>query len=190
MSRRVTLDPTVSRFDFQRFASARGWRLHRVFAHSDEQPYEEVWMTDDRSVTARYIEDEIIAVSYVTVTGEREDGAVAELTGVLATVDPRSAARQARTAPSKETRLRGISYLAATAPKGARPELVDAFADLLADPCSEIRLGAVVAAAYPSWRELDPLLERVATADPDIHLRDAATQTLTAIRRHRNGAHR
>jgi len=187
MTQRLTLEPTVTRFDAERFFTTSGWHLHDVTERTETTPYEEIWLAPGRAAAAHYIEDELIAVSYLLVMGEEEERLASELRSQIPIVDPHSAAADARSAADKEGRLRGIAYLASAAPAEADADLTAAFDELLRDPDPEIRQGALFAATYPSWPELDPLLERVRSGDPEPHLRAAADQTLAAIRRHRNG---
>ena len=187
MSRRVTLAPAVTREDFNHAAVERGWRLHVVVEAGADVPYEEVWSVDLDASAAHYIEDALLGVSYVLAMGTNEEGVAQEIESVLATVRPRDAIEWTRQEAAKQDRLRAISYLASAATVTEEVEVTQAFARLLEDPDPDIRQHAIFAAAYPSWPELDPLLERVRATDPEPGIRAAADQALAAIRRHRNG---
>lgn len=185
MTIRVVLGPSVSRDSFERFAAEHGWRLHRRIPRSVEAPYEVIWSIGADTTAAHYIEDDMLGIPYVLVMGEDEHGIARRLREGIDTVVGSYAARSSLEASSKEERIRAISYLAAAAPPRADSDLLRSFATLLTDRDSDIRRHAIFACAYPSWPELDPLLEHVWQTDQDPELRAAAGKALEAIRRHR-----
>lgn len=182
--RRLAFDGSVTRDAFGRTAVALGWLPHDVVQRSDEAPYEEIWVAADDTVV-HYIEDELIGVSYLVVRGEREIAVAQDVADGVGTVGAADAAAMVRSATTSADRLRGLAYVAAIAPAERDDELLRALSETLGDADPEVRRGAVFACTYPSWPELDAVLERVSTDDPLPELRQVAAQTLTAIRRRR-----
>lgn len=186
--RRITLSPTVTREDVALLAAIRRWRPVAVAEARADGPYERVWEVGPET-GAHYVEDDLLGVAYVRLIGDdaEAESAAATFAAELDTIATEEAVEWTYRAATSEQRVLAASYLAASAPSAADPRVAAALERLLADDDPEVRRAGIFACSYPSWPELDPLLEQVRRHDPEPEIREAARRALAAIRRHRNG---
>jgi len=172
------LAPEMTRERFEDAAHAFGWMLYTVVEESDEHPYEEVWALNGGTSAVHYYEDETLSTAFLLVMGDGERELAHEIVHRWPTIQAAGAVALARAAGSSEERIRAAGYLASTAPPASRPDVVDAFDELLSADDPAVRRFVLEAASYPAWPQLRPLVERVAASDPEPAVRTAAQQVL------------
>lgn len=185
---RIVIEDRVTRWKVSCFAVDRGLVFYDKVPESDANPEEIIWISRDGATRLHRLDDRFAGVAYLVVDGADEASlaadAIDELDGLsLATLLAALAvdADAARSFPV-------IASLGVLAPPSFDPRVFDHFSRLLADEDPALRSKALTAAAYPTWPEFLPLLEAMASEDPDPEVRERAAVALAAFRRHLAGA--
>ncbi|WP_328367603.1 HEAT repeat domain-containing protein [Streptomyces sp. NBC_00445] len=160
------------------------WDLEGAGRVGDD-PYVDIWRTEDQSVEIHYVEDGMVGLSYLTLYGDDVSAVREQIISQCALWSPAEALAAERAATDRDDRLRAI-YAAALSESGASdPELVEAFRRIArTDEDPGIRQAVVVATGYLPWPELIELLEELRENDPADHVRHNAGVMLEGLRLH------
>ncbi|GIH18851.1 HEAT repeat domain-containing protein [Rugosimonospora africana] len=172
---RITLLHRPSAADVGNYAAGQGWE--------ELEPGE--WRTG-AGVSVRFTADETVERDLLLLSGGG-GGAVARVASGIRATFPTVATRHAlaylQRSDTESDRARAVQVLAATAPLRYEPDVYVAFLAVLRDPVPELRALTAGLVSYPAWAEFGPVLDWLATADPDPEVREMAGAGLTAIHR-------
>ncbi|MGW7685112.1 HEAT repeat domain-containing protein [Kribbella sp. NPDC054772] len=158
------------------------WDLVDVGRIGDD-PYVDVWRTEDGAVEIHYVEDGLVGLSYVTLYGDDVATARGQIEAGCALWSPADALVAEQTAESRDDRLRAIYAAALSATGAPQTELVEAFRALArTDDDAGIRQAIVVATGYLPWPELVDLVRELGRDDPTDHVRHNAAVLLEGLR--------
>lgn len=171
----------TSHDDFTRFARAREWVLQ------DDRPsngpkgaYEQIWVTADHGTAIHYMADPTPKERFVVIYG-RGTGDVAFQMGA-AQLDIRTRDEvfdQALTADSDPERITAAWQLAVVT-KVYDEDVLDLLKSLYYDASDDVREAVINAIGYRGWSESREFLERVASEDPSVDLRQNASAIVEA----------
>lgn len=179
--RRLILPEPVGQLELADAAGARGWRPGGV--RDSQEAWERTWITPDERTFITYVDDRILGIRYVAVHGDNDADVTEQLRSALPVVTREELREVMGTATGRDQKV-GTAYYVAVFSYEYEDELFEYLAKLMEDPDSEVRRAAVFASSYASWRELQPVLERVRSHDSDPTVRQLAQATLDNIEKH------
>ncbi len=179
---RVALKGRVPEAQIDAFAAAWDWSPLPNLGKMAEEGFEKAWISTRSAARIWYRDDAVLGHQCLLIEGqEAQDVAswVSLLLPVLTREDLRQAVSEARD-PAAWVLL--MKLAAAVAQSEYDPEifLILGAGFVYFEP--QVRRAAVLAAAYLSWRELEPPLERLAGEDPDGDVRAEAVVALDRLR--------
>jgi hypothetical protein len=160
------------------------WTLEGAGRVGDD-PYVDVWRTDDGSVEIHYVEDGMVGLSYLTLYGDDVTAVSEQLRARCGLWTPDAALAALRSATDRSDRLRAL-YAAALAATGEPDRsLVEAFLGVARrDEDPGLRQAVVVATGYLPWPELVDLVRELSQNDPVDHVRHNAAVMLEGLSLH------
>jgi hypothetical protein len=171
---RVVLRGKAAKEDFAELAYFQDWVIDEIVPASDEEPYEEVWITTDGNTEAHLIDDHLIGLVYVDVVGQHRDNVVALIRSRLDNYSREEVIDAARSAGDPQELDRVVRLAGAVATEGFDKDLFEIFRRALESEDPQTRIAAIITAGYTEWHEFIPLIGRLARGDPDQVVRDTA----------------
>jgi hypothetical protein len=171
---RVVLKGEAPKESFAELAYSQDWVIAEIGPASDEEPYEEVWLTTDGGSEIHLIDDHLIGLIYVDVVGQRRDQAVEFIKTRLDTCSKEEVIDVARSAGNPRELSRAVRLAGAVAAGGFDQALFEIFLRAFESEDPQTRIAAIIAAGYTEWREFTPLIDRLAQSDPDQVVSDTA----------------
>lgn len=166
--RRVVLESSAPREAFEAVAHESGWRLSRAAGPDDLEPYTSAWRIPGRDTVVQYTEDDLLFAAYVVINGSQTAQAIAAIEQRLDTVTLDAAIRRSVSAVTLEERAQAlVQAVIAADPDLVQPAVVGLIRQALCDRFAGLRRTAIATCAYLNWTELDVLLARVISRDPD-----------------------
>lgn len=172
------LKKNVTRTQINVFARKHLWWWADFFRDSPQAVYEDVWMTRDDRTTIRYVEDEMLALNYFEIDGEKQKQVAVLIHRGLDTYNLQEIYQILRKATTPDEIIEAIHLVGVVSPQKFEPELFDFFQTVFANRDSKIRHEGIVATYYAGWRELEEPLIKIKNSDLDEELRDFASYTL------------
>jgi HEAT repeat protein len=173
LRREATID------DLDRLAWKEDWALQNVIQATDDNPYEAVWLTED-GVEVHFLDDHLIDVPYLVLTGRGAAALAASLRGRLPVVEEGDVLRMDREAASDDERVAAVLVTGVLAGPHSPAEVVAILDRALRSPSADVRYAALMAAGYAERRELEPAL-RALLEDEDESIREDAAAALGAL---------
>ncbi|MDI2128144.1 HEAT repeat domain-containing protein [Yinghuangia seranimata] len=174
--------PTAS-VDYEAAAetlAALGFDRHDYLA--EQAPNEAIWLTSDANTVIRWVEDDLIDVTYIAVLGADAEAVAERIRTAMPTDDV--AQLRARAIADRDPGLL-IDVLYRTAVVAWSGYDREAFALLrwgLHDPDPLLRRAALVAVSITRWHAFAEVLQDIRTHDPDDEVRDQAARVHELVR--------
>ncbi|MGZ8284042.1 MAG: hypothetical protein ACXW27_00345 [Allosphingosinicella sp.] len=173
------LDEAVTREDFAEAAAALGLAMTKVFEPDDDHGYEEIWANSAGTGSFNYSEDPFVGLNYVAATGGKADELLAGLSRKLNFYSPDELIEEAHSGDvAHNDRVANLYQLGVTFPEHDQDvhDIFENYATLAPHP--KLRTAALDAIGLRSWKELRPVVEKVAREDSDPEVRDYAKALL------------
>jgi hypothetical protein len=187
ISRRYILRRYPDLEPVERYAQERRWSLISEAAENQDLgvKHEIRWLTPT-TITLHYEDDYISRQSYVYLAGDdfkALPGLVADLTEALqpwSLDELLQAIADARTGPEQ---ARAVLRAGLGAPMEFDQEFFDAISACMTADEAPLRTASVLAAGASPWPQFRPVLDRIASGDPEAEVREMAQATLRAYDR-------
>ncbi|APR80400.1 Hypothetical protein A7982_05747 [Minicystis rosea] len=168
--------------DLRRTAAALGWPLldDTLSAHEGRLQ----WASHDGKCVLEYIRDPAIPLPYLRILGE-DVAQIAELARVARLILERDEViDRARAAVEPRAQARAILDAGIAAPRAFDQRFFDIIMAGSRPPHRGVRKAAILAFSYTAWRELEPMLQALATSDPEPDVQDLARLALEQAAQH------
>jgi hypothetical protein len=171
---RVVLKGETAKESFAELAYSQDWVIDEIGTASDEEPYEEVWITPEGGSELHLIEDHLIGLAYVDILGRHRGKLAALIRSRLDTYSKEEIIDAARSAGNPRELARAVRLAGAVATEGFDQDLFEIFLRAFGSEDPQTRIAAIIAAGYAEWREFIPLIEPLARNDPNQTVRETA----------------
>lgn len=165
---RLVLKLTSSEIDIRLIASINHWQLQGEISADKATPKQIIWTLPESDTRVTYVEDALLGINYLLVTGQLEMQAVEALQNGLeiysrSEIDP---SHLRHVDPAEAEKL--VHVIALMAADGFDRKTFDLFAAALAHPAVSVRRAAVFGVTYAPWQSLRELLVKCQAEDPEI----------------------
>ena len=182
---RLILDPRATTELVERGAEFAGWKKVQEDQPDGNQPHRIGWEGPWPGLKVFYIDDHVIKVKYLIITGPNSEEAQEDVMESLPSHSIELALVEALEAGDSEAKQASIRRLAVLgAATRADPNILSIFDAAFIDPDPDVRKLAIGASTYPAWREFEPRLELLADKDEDESVRERAARALDRSARH------
>ena len=181
---RIVLKSSVSRADIQQLSWQQKWILEDEIEHTEDTPYQLIWLTLDKEKAVHYIEDDQIEVHFLEVRGDEIGGVSKQIQASLTTITLVDIRNQLDQGDSLGEQIRAVYALSLLAPQAYEQGALALFTAAFTHWQAVIRQAAVFAASYTIAlvdytgaikEELMHMLNQVAKQDADEEVRDYAS---------------
>ncbi|NET62239.1 MAG: hypothetical protein F6K47_40875, partial [Symploca sp. SIO2E6] len=178
---RLILKNNVSVERVETLAWERDWYLHDFIPPTDEEVYEQIWLTQDENTSIHYVEDPLIGIRYLFIDGLNQVEICDKISSSLDIFRREEIFNMVHTAVSAEEYVRAIYHVGIIANHDYNMEIFEIFKLAFAHPETKVRNAAILATAYVGWREFEELLRDIIDCDPEEKVRDFANFTLKSL---------
>lgn len=166
--------------DFEQFAKAYGWSVHEDRPSTGpKSPYEQIWVTPDRSTAIHYMDDPVPKARFLVVYGRHTAAVVFELGAnldVQTSEDVIDRAMRVSTNPEWVA----VAWQLAVVTEVYDEMVLDILKSLYEGADEDVRHAVVNAVGYRGWPEARDFLEEVARNDPSPALGENARAIVEA----------
>ena len=181
---RLVLARPAGRDAVRRIAESIGLHLVQEIPAAHPHPYELIYLTRWEGVSLHYQEDTLIGVPYLLLIGAVEEHMVDMVRKLFPVESVETLVLKAYDATSADEKIDVVYRVAAACGPGVHDGALLVFKACFIDSDPSVREAAVFATTYVGWREFEPSLTGLAADDPAPEVREVASHTLDALRRH------
>lgn len=184
----VRLVPKVpfGREEMKQLAERLGWTLHAVQEGEPDAPegvpFEMIWISVDQKSAIHWIEDHLLLVNYIGITGPSRAHTEVLVRDALDVHSPDSMTDLFDSARDADSLMNSVRMLSIQCQGDYDPQLFALLRWAANDPSPIVRRVTLLAASTISWAEVDPLVQYVRDHDLDETVRAEAAQVLDIIR--------
>lgn len=179
----LVLPEYVKRKDFLDLAHTQEWKLLKTYpGDSKSKPSDEVWVTKDNKNAIHFVDDPIVGMKYVWISGPELRKLMFHAYRRLAAYDPEDLIKDAYEEMSHNETVDTLFRIAVAFPNYS-PEALQVFSTYFNYPEPLIRKATIQAIGYRMWDESIELLNKFAESDPDQEVRSFAKEILADTER-------
>lgn len=173
----VILLKDITRKDVVNIFQADFWAIWDEIQRDEKHPYEIIWAADDDGETlVSYIQDFIVGMDYLLIRGENVSEVVND---VKVLFDKHMYTKMEvislwKRSSSRNEKIKSIYQVAVIASSEFDEEIYSIFQNTASETDKDVRLAAVWGMSYIAWPEIQFLVNRYATEDPDAEVQDVA----------------
>jgi hypothetical protein len=163
-------------------AAAAGWTLVLDVEREHDRRREVAWWGPWPGVAVHYVDDHLLDVRFMLITGADREAAVEDVRFLLPAHGVERLVLDALPATTPAAKIAAIRRIAAaTASASAHEGALWVFEACFADDDAAVRKAAIFATTYPGWRQFDDRLRALAHHDRDPDVRALAARTHDAL---------
>lgn len=178
---RVVLRPEVTLDDIEEAALDLDWLFLRNWPASEERPYEDLWVDRDEQTSIHYIDDHLVSVQYLLISGPDARTVETEAREALSTCGPADATNAWQHASTRAERVEAVYLLALATDPADYTSAAELLRAAASDGDPEVRRAVILAATYVGWPELRAVLAELEERDPDESVRRDARFALEGL---------
>jgi hypothetical protein len=170
----------------KQLAERLGWTLHAVQDGEpdapDGAPFEIIWISVDQKSAIHWIEDHLLQVNYIGITGPSRAQTEVLLRDVMEIHSPDSMTDLFDSARDADSLMNSVRMLSIQCQEDYNPQLFALLRWAANDPSPIVRRVTLLTASTINWAEIDPLVQYVHDHDADETVRAEAAEVLSIIR--------
>lgn len=161
----------------------KSWYLHDfILPKTEEEVYEQIWLTEDESTSIHYIEDPLIDIRYLFIHGSKQVEVINAISSYLDLFQRGEIFEMIHKAASTEEYIQAIYHLGVTANHDYDKEIFELFKAVFAHSEPKVRNAAILATSYVGWKEFEEPLKNLSDSDPEKEVQEFAKFTLQSLR--------
>ncbi|MCX4969417.1 HEAT repeat domain-containing protein [Streptomyces sp. NBC_00654] len=188
MNERVHLVPKTpfNREEMERIAAGLDWTVHRVVERTkgepDGVPFEIIWLSNDQESAIHWIEDHLLQVDYIAITGPSRLHTAETLSNIIEFHTPTSMVDLFSSTRDGDALMDAVRLLSIQCQEQFDHKLFSLLRWAVNDPTPIVRRVALVVASTIEWEQIEPLVQYVHDHDLDELVRFESGEVLKIIR--------